>query len=312
MPRKIVNTKKISHDEWVSLRKKSIGGSDAGALVGMNPWSSALTVYADKKGLSKEKETSEAMRLGTDLENYVAQRFCEQTGKKVINDLHMYADDEHDFITANIDRKVVGEKAGLECKVMGSFAGYDVAGGEYPAQYYAQVQHYMMVMGWDMMYLGILVLQRGFFLIEIPRDDSFIKDLREAEIRFWTHYVEKDIMPDPDGSEASLDTLKEIFPEAQKNTEIAIPGLDALIRDYKAYSELESEYKEKKSKVQAQICAKLGDNEVGVGNDYGCSWKSQSKTSIDTKRLKADMPQVYAKYAKTSDYRVFRTRNLTK
>ena len=80
MPRKIVNTKKISHEEWLELRKKSIGGSDSAVCVGMNQYSSLITLYAEKKDLSKDKETSEAMRLGTDLEAYVAERFCEKEG----------------------------------------------------------------------------------------------------------------------------------------------------------------------------------------------------------------------------------------
>ena len=312
MPRKIVNTKKISHEEWLELRKKSIGGSDAGAVVGMNQYSSALTVYADKKGLSKDKETSEAMRLGTDLEAYVAERFCEKEGKKVRNDFMMYADGEYDFITANIDRRVVGENAGLECKTMGSFNGYNLEDGEIPSHYFCQCQHYMMVMGFDYMYLAILVLQRGLYVIKIERDKDFIKQLREAEIRFWTHYIERDIMPDPDGSEAAFDTLKEIYPESQPKTEIAIPGVDYLIKDYRAYSELEKQYKEKKDAVKAQICGKLGDNEVGVGNDYGCSWKSQADNRFDTNRFKADYPTLYNKYVKKGTKRVFRTRNLTK
>ena len=312
MARKLINTKEISHEEWLDLRRKSLGGSDAGTCVGMNQYSSLLTLYSNKKGLVKDVKDNEAMRLGRDLEQYVADRFMEATGKKLVNDNFFYLDDEYDFISANVDRRVVGENAGFEAKTMSGFNGYNIEAGEIPAHYYCQCQHYCMVRGWDYIYIGILVLQRGFYWHKIERDDEFINQLREAEFRFWKHHIERDIMPEPDGSDAALDTLKEIYPVPVRNTEIAIPGLDHLIKDYKAFSELESEYKDKKSKVQAQICARLGDNEVGVGLNYGCSWKQQSKTSIDTKRLKAEMPAVYAKYSKTSDYRVFRTRNLAK
>ena len=160
MAKKLINTKEISHEEWLTLRKKSIGGSDAGALVDMNPYQSPISLYADKMGLSKPKESNEAMRLGTDLEDYVARRWMEKTTKKVRQDNFMYRDDEFDFITANIDRDVVGENAGLECKTMSSFAKYDLEGGEVPAMYFAQCQHYMMVKGYDKMYLAILVLQK--------------------------------------------------------------------------------------------------------------------------------------------------------
>lgn len=312
MPKKLVNTKKITNDQWLALRRQSLGGSDAGTCVGMNQYSSLITLYSRKKGLVKDVEDNEAMRLGRDLEQYVADRFTEATGKKVINDTFMYMDDEYDFITANVDRKVVGEKAGLECKTMGSFNGYNIESGEIPAHYFCQIQHYCMVMNWDCMYIGILVLQRGFYWHKIERDDDFIKSLREAEIEFWTQYVEPGRIPAPDGSEASLETLKQLYPQSESNTEIMISGLDQMVRDYKAFKAMADEYKEKAEKCKAIICAKLGDNEVGIGESFGCSWKTQSRSTVPDKKLKAAYPAIYAELAETSNYRVFRTKNLKK
>lgn len=312
MARKLVNTKRISHDEWLSLRRKSIGGSDSAVCVGMNPYSSLITLYADKKGMSKEKETTEAMRLGTDLEGYVAERWCEKTGKKVRNDFFMYADDEYPFLTANVDRQVVGENAGLECKTMNSFHGYNLEDGEIPSHYFCQVQHYMMVKGYDRMYLAILVFQKGIYDFTIERDDGFIKQLRDAEVRFWMENVSKNKMPDPDGSDSSLDTIKEIYPCAVKETEIAVFGLDYHVMQYKTFKEQADFFSKLAEKEKAICCAKLGDCEVGVGEEWSCSWKNQSRISIDSERLKKEMPDVYAKYTKVSDYRTFRTKHLKK
>ena len=312
MPKKIINTKKISHEEWLELRKRGLGGTDASVCVNMNPYSSLITLYADKKGLSSSKPDNEAMRLGRDLEQYVSERFMEATGKKVINDNFMYQDDEHDFMFADIDRKVVGENAGFEAKTMGSFNGHNIEAGEIPSHYYCQCQHYCSVMNWDYIYIGFLVLQRGFYWLKVDRDDSFIAQMRKAEVDFWKDYVEKDITPEPDGSEASLDTLKELYPNASKDSEINIPGLDSLIADYKSFGTIEKEFAEKKAKVQAQICAKLGSNEIGIGTDYGCSWKKQSKSGMDVKRFKEEHPDVYQQYATVSEYRVFRTKQIKK
>lgn len=314
MARKIADTKKMSHDEWVNLRKTSIGGSDSASCVNMNTYCSLLTLYADKKGLSTEKDASEAMRLGTDLEQYVAERFMEKTGKKVRNDFFMYADDDYDFLTANIDRRVVGENACLECKTMGSFNGYNLESGEIPSHYFCQCQHYMMVMGFDMVYLAILVLQRGLYVIEVKRDDEFIKSLREAEIGFWVQYIMQDRMPEPDGSDSSLATLKEIYPIGYADTEVTIPNLDRMITDYKSLKEIADDYSQQAERVKAQICAKLGRAEIGLGNQYGCSWKNQSKISgYDMNMLQKDHPDIdIGKYAKVSKYRVFRTKTLKK
>lgn len=310
MARKLINTKEISHEQWLELRRKSLGGSDSAICVNMNPYGSLLSLYADKMGLSKSKDDNEAMRIGRDLEQYVAERFMEQTGKKVRNDAFMYLDDEYDFISANIDRKVVGENAGLEAKTMGSFNGYNFENGDVPSHYYVQCQHYCMVLGLDLMYLAILVLQRGLYVIEIKRDDDFIKSLREAEISFWKTYVEPGKMPDADGSEAAWETLKEIYPDTVPESEISIAGLDRLVTDYKAMNDLACEYDEKAEEIKSRICQKLGKNEIGNGIEYGVSWKKQSRTYFDSSRFKSDYPELWKKYQNPRSYRVFRTRKM--
>lgn len=312
MAKKIADTKKMTREQWLELRKSSIGGSDAAATVSMNPYSSLITLYADKKGMSKEKETTEAMRLGTDLEGYVAERFCEKTGKKVRNDFFMYADDEYDFLTANVDRRIVGENAGLECKTMSGFNGYNLEAGEIPSHYYCQVMHYMMVMGFDRMYMAILVFQKGIYDFTIERDDDFIQSLRAAEIDFWQNNVLANKIPAPDGSEASLDTLKELYPVAEKGTEISIFGLDQYIVDYRSFKALEKEYKDKADELKAIIAARLGDNEVGIGDNYSCSYKNQSKPSIPPAKLKAKYPDIYEEMVELSNYRVLRTKQIKK
>ena len=309
MARKLINTKEISHEQWLTLRKNSIGGSDAGALMDMNPYQSPVSLYADKKGLSKDKETNEAMRLGNDLEDYVSRRWMEKTGKKVRADNFMYQHDDYDFITANIDRDVVGENAGLECKTMSGFAKYDLEDGEVPAQYYAQCQHYMLVKGYDKMYLAILVFQRGIYCLEVERNEEFIKELLAAEIDFWTNYIEKDQMPAPDGSDASMEAIKQIYP-SDINSQMQLPNADAEIRRYLELGKAIKDIEEEKKKIQAQLCARLGDTGVGIDTEYACSWKSQVRASVDSAKLKKEFPEVYEKCKKTSELRVFKAKKV--
>ena len=311
MARKLVNTKEISHDEWLTLRKKSIGGSDAGAIMGMNQYVSAITLYADKMGLSKEKETNEAMRLGNDLEEYVAQRFCEQTGKKVRRDNFMWMHDDYDFITANVDREVIGENAGLECKTMSSFANYDLEGGEVPAHYFCQCQHYMMVKGYDKMYLAIMVFQKGVFVLDIERDDDFIADMLQAEVTFWTENIEKKQMPAPDGSEDSIETVKTLFPENLRD-EVHLHRGDERIKKYRELGDLIKNLEAQQDALKAELCYELGDASVGMGDNFACSWKTQNNTRVDSKLLKSKYPEVYEDVVSVSRTRVFRTKELKK
>lgn len=106
----------VSNQEWLRLRKSGIGGSDVGAICGVNPYSSAMKVFRDKISTEVEELDNEAIRIGHDLEDYVARRFMEATGLKVRKSNFMYRSMEYPFMIADVDRLVVGEDAGLECK----------------------------------------------------------------------------------------------------------------------------------------------------------------------------------------------------
>ena len=136
MPVKIVNCKEISREEWLEYRRAGIGGSDAAVIVGLNPWCSLSELYADKQGLLPDKEDNEQMRIGRDLEEYVARRFCEATGKKVRRNNWMFHKSGNTNLTANVDREIVGENAGLECKTTSAFAISDFENGQIPLYYY--------------------------------------------------------------------------------------------------------------------------------------------------------------------------------
>ena len=81
--KRLVSTLNLSHEEWLRYRKRGIGGSDAGAICGLNPYVTAMQVYHDKTSDTADDTDNEAMRQGRDLEEYVSQRFMEATGKKV-------------------------------------------------------------------------------------------------------------------------------------------------------------------------------------------------------------------------------------
>ena len=230
-----ISTKNMSGTEWRQARKASIGGSDAAAILRLSDYSSPYTVWAEKTGRIPEKEDNEAMRQGRDLEQYVADRFCEQTGKKVRRVNAIIKNDRYPFAHANIDRAVIGEHAGLECKTTSVLNLRKFANGEYPANYYVQCVHYMAVTGAEKWYLAVLVLGRDFLVYEIPRDDDEIAALMQSESEFW-ELVKCNTPPAADGSKSTTDTILHRCQEPQeahrsrncrtrKSTEITARGL---------------------------------------------------------------------------------------
>ena len=307
MAKKIVNIKTLSHEEWLELRRKGIGGSDAACCVGMNPYKSLIALYADKKGMSSEVEDNERMRLGRDLEQYVAERFEEATDKKVRNDNFMYAHDDYEFLIADIDRRVVGENAVLECKTMQqSYAKeFDISHGLVPENYYCQCQHYMNVTGADTSYLAVLVFGDGFYWCEIKRNDEFIKQLQDAEIEFWNENILKDESPAPDGSSSSTDALKDMFTDREDGVVTNIPDFDEMIAQHRFLKGQIKEMEEDAKEIENKIKLALGNKEFAEGQRYKVSYKFSKRRSVNTDLLKSS--GLYEQYSSESVQRRFTT-----
>lgn len=312
MRRKVCRVTDITHEQWLEYRRTGIGGSDAATVVGLNPYSSLYTLYNDKLGLIPTKEDNEAMRQGRDFEDYVSRRWMEATGKKVRRNCYMWRSDEHPFMLADIDREVVGENAGLECKTTSAYNKADLEGGEVPLTYYVQCQHYMAVMGFDRMYLAVLVLNRGFYHFVIERSPEEIAALIDAEETFWRDHVLPRIPPPIDGSESTLDTLSNLYPAAQPDG--VCPLSRRAAEDLAAIEELTVQRKDLDDAIRAakaRVMEEMGALPAGSCEGWRVSWKPQTRSTIDTARLRRDHPDIFSQYAKTTISRVFRQKHIT-
>ena len=99
--KRLVSTLNLTKEDWLRYRKCGITGTDAGAILGLNPYRSAFQVYHDKISDTVENIDNEAMRQGRDLEEYVAQRFTEATGLKVRRANAIYQSEEHPLLLAD-------------------------------------------------------------------------------------------------------------------------------------------------------------------------------------------------------------------
>lgn len=309
MPKILTSTINLPHEKWLEYRRLGIGGSDASTIVGLNPYSSLFKLYADKKGLLQPIEDTEIMRQGRDFEEYVAKRFCEETGKKVRRRNFMFQHDEYDFMLADIDRDIVGENAGLECKTTSLFNKHDFENGEIPLYYYVQMTHYMAVMGYDKMYLAVLVLSKAFYWFEIERNEEEISALIAAENDFWNNNILTGTPPEIDGSEATLDTVKAIY-SGDVDTDLSVTVSDNLMVKYEGAKSIYEESKSQLDAVKAEIQLKLGHSGYGESDRYKISWLPQSRTTIDSKKLKSEYPEAYAKCSKKSETRVLRIKGI--
>ena len=303
--------KAAMHQEWLEIRRGGIGGSDAAAIVGLDRYRSPFAVYADKLGLSPEREDNEAMRQGRDLEDYVAQRFTEATGKKVRRCNDTLQHPEYPRLLANIDRLVVGEKALLECKTTSVLNKAKFAQGEYPPNYYVQCMHYLAVTGLQRCYLAVLVLNQGFHVFTVDRDEDEIAALIAAEMRFWDAHVAKQVPPLPDGTESASSVIKGLYPEAREKEATTLFGQEQKIKTYlELTAQIDALEKERDALKQA-LQLELGNAEIGHAHGYQVEWRNQSRRNLDTDRLKKEQTALYEQYLKPPQVtRVFKIKEV--
>ena len=295
----------VSHSEWLVLRKTGIGGSDAGAICGVNPYSSAMKIFRDKISDIVEETNNEAMRIGHDLEDYVAKRFTEATGLKVRKSNFMYRSVEHPFMLADVDRLVVGEDAGLECKTVSAYSADKWADGNIPLHYVMQCYHYMAVTGKRSWYIAAVILGKGFVYHKLEWDDELIQALIVAEGHFWHEYVLKGIIPPPDGSKVCDEIIEAYFPSAKSKESITLEGFDEKLQRRDEILDSISKLQEEQKQIEQEVKMVMQDHELAGSERYRISWKNIDSTKLDTKRIKEEQPQIYEDYGKVSHYRRF-------
>lgn len=295
-----------THNEWLELRKAYIGGSEAGSIIGMNPYKSAYTLWAEKTGRALPFEGNITTEVGAYLEEFVAKKFEHETGKKVRRENFMLVNDKYPWAEANVDRMVVGEKALLEIKTTNSFPNMKkIKGGEFPDAWYAQMTHYLAVTELERAYLAVLVNCREIHFFTLERDEEEIQALMEQEKRF-KRYIDTDKEPPVDGSDSTTDTISEMYPD-DNGTTVSLIGYENDLRQYlditQNIRDLEALKKEKINKIKAF----MGAAENGESDNFKCTWKTGNRNSFDVKAFTQDHPDIdLSGYYKTSQYRTFR------
>jgi len=186
-------------EEWLALRKRSIGASEVAVLLGLNPYKTTYQLWEEKiLDGPLEQIHNDAIDFGNKLEEIVAQTYAERAQRKVIRDNKIRVHPEIDFFTCNLDRVILpidGEGRGvLECKTASGFASGSWE-SEVPPMYYTQVQAQLAITGYKWGALALLVDGRKFKSFEIERDEKFIRSLVQIVSDFWNENVLAKVPP---------------------------------------------------------------------------------------------------------------------
>ena len=309
--RVFANTKDMPREQWLETRRKGIGGSDAAAILGMSHYSTPYSVFADKMGALPEKEDSEAMRQGRDLEEYVAERFTAETGIKVRRRYQMLQHPDYPFMLADIDRECVGLKdirAGLEIKTTRDIYLKRFKDGEFPDEYYCQCMHYLAVTGWDRWYLAVLVYGTDFMVFQIDRDEDEIKALIETETAFWNDFTQGKA-PAVDGRAPTENAVSAMYPAADAESDDIELSCGDAVSNYMALEAQIKVLERERDRNKEIIQTELKEAPTGRVGRYRVAWKPTTTRRLDVKRYEKDN-RIDDSYYKTTTSRRFAVREV--
>lgn len=311
----MANTKNMSQNEWLELRKKGITGTDLGGLTGVSKYTTAIKIYLDKTGAIPPTEDNEKMYWGRVMEDIIKKEFASRHEEfKVIKPNAILQHKEVDWALANVDgiiyrgsnKKEEAEKGILEIKTVSEYLKYLWGSEEVPPQYMVQIQWYMYVTGATFGYFAALLGGNEYIEKYVDRDQELIDMMVSIAKDFWENNYLKKNPPAVDGSEASTNLLSSLYPTAVVKTEIDLTeeALDFITKREELKAQ-EKTLKEEISKCENTLKNLLQDNEIGMVQGRKVIWKNQSRTSIDSKKLKLEKPDIFEAYSKTSSFRKF-------
>lgn len=300
MAKVLTKTNGMDRIEWLKARQQGIGGSDVAAIFGVSKYKSPLQLYQEKIGeWELTEDMSEAAELGTELEDTVARlfvkRFEQETGQtiRLKKQNAILQHPKYPWMLANLDRQVIGEKAGLECKTASEYLKAEWDAEAVPDAYMLQTQHYMSVADFTHMYIAVIIGGNKLRWKRIERDDELIDNIIAGVKYFWEEHVVKRIPPNPDGTDASTDALKYLYPTSEIGMTVNLddPAAQSWLDVIKHYEPILADAEYKINEAKNNLKNMIGNAESAICGDFKLTWKANKK--FDGDLFRQQHPELY-------------------
>jgi predicted phage-related endonuclease len=287
----------------------TIGGSDAAAAAGIDPYCSRVMAWVYKTGRAERPET-EAMRWGTRLQPLVFEELRER-GIEAWECSEGYrdkglADHDHPWRVGHPDgfaQDDNGPYAVVEVKTTNGWAHRAAEG--VPLHHVAQLQHYLYLTGLQRGLLAVLVNGQHLEVHEVARNDAAIDLLMAAEERFHWHCVTD---TQPPLTDADTDAVKALWPQAVEGRRVRLDA-EAMrdLAELRARREQAKAIEAQVTALENRLKARMGDTEVAVSptDDEVLRWTNVGTRRLDSKRLAVELPAVAEQFTTPTTTRRF-------
>lgn len=255
--------------EWHDARQNSLGGSQVGAALGLNPWESAYTLWLKLTGqIDTNIPSSMSMRLGTKLETPILEIFAEEHPELEVFTTGTYAHKTDSWKHANLDALFRDDQGMgvVEVKYSADFWS------EVPKHYEYQVRWYMHILG---LKRGVIVALCGSSYKEFWLEaDDFVEEAMLERLHLFWILVQDKVQPDWDGSESTYQSMRQLNKDIVDNDVELGELADGLLEANKALTDAKNDY----NFFASQVLAALGDAKNGLWNGERICYRQNSST----------------------------------
>lgn len=320
----LIRTENLDRPGWLQARRAGIGGSDAAAILGLDPFKTPLAVYLDKRGELPDDDPGEAAYWGNLLEDPVAKAATERInhdrglqGLDPVKVKRRHAILTHPrlpWMLANVDREVYGHEQGpaiLEVKTTGHWAAQMwISPDDMPERYHVQLQHYLAVTGREHGWIAVLIAGQSLLVEHVQRDQELIDALIQVEETFWGRVQ----AGNPPPAQARDDDLtRRLFRQAEPGSTVVLPSeARDLIRERAAAKAAEDAAADRRKTAESRLRQLIGDAEQAYlpGDDRPVfTYRQVTSTRFDTTSFAKDHPDLAERYRQPSTHRRFHFTN---
>lgn len=263
-----------SETAWLQLRSIDLTSTEIGALFGISPYVTEFELwYRKKMGLIVQAEPNDRVKWGKRLEDSIAQGIAEDNNW-VVRPKKEYIRIPDKRLGASFDYEIEGGML-LEIKNVDALVykdGWLIDGDniEAPLHIEMQLQHQLLVSGFETGYIGALVGGNRVVLIERKADFKIQNSILKASERFWKT-IDNNIAPKPD-FQKDHDFIRELYSSAMVGKQIeATPRINDLVFQHEEFSAKEKEAKNAKEAIKAELLTLIGDAEKVKGEGFSIS-----------------------------------------
>ena len=274
--------KPTDSNHWLKMRAENINSSEVAALFGLSPYQTEFELWHRKK--NKEVvilKGNDRMTWGNRLESAIALGVAEDHNLDVkpFKDYGLIEEDRtgssFDFAIYNKEGAAEGM---LEIKNVDSLQYKDkwiIEDGEVveaPAHIELQVQHQLLVTGFEYAHIAALVGGNRVTMLKRKKNEKIIALIKSKIKKFWES-VDSNTPPSPDFVK-DANFISELYCASEPGSVLDAEGdanIEKLVIAYQEAAAGEKEFAAQKKAAKAQLLIAIGDHEKVMSSKFSIS-----------------------------------------